>query len=100
MKQLPEIVWDAKALAQFEKLYEYVYLSSPQNAGKLKQEIIDKIESVPVQPKKYPRDKFRKGNQGDFRAFEIHHVRIAYQITANHIFIIRVRSTHQEPMEY
>src|SRR5947207_1259 len=100
METLREVVWDPKALAQLEKIQNYVEQTSSQNAKKLRREIIDKIERIPLHPEKYPLDRYRRRNKGGFRAFELHHIRVAYQITHNHIFIVRVRSTYQEPRQY
>ena len=100
MKDLKKIVWDERAVAQFEKICNYIVEQSPQNADNLKSEIIHTLEKIPANPEKHPADKYRNKNKGDYRAFELHHVRIAYQITAEHILILRIRSTHQEPKTY
>ena len=73
---------------------------SPQNAEKLKERLLEKIGHLPVQPEKHSADKYRLDNKGDFRAFELEHIRITYKITRLHIVIVRARTTYQEPLFY
>ena len=100
MENVREIVWDEKAFAQLENIFRYIRESSPQNADNLMHALHERIEQILLHPEKHPVDKYRLHNKGDFRAFEIHHIRVAYKITPTYILIIRVRSTHQEPLEY
>ena len=100
METIRKVVWHKNALIQLEEIYRYVRKHSLQNADNLKKEIHHAIDSIPQQPQKHPIDTYRLNNHGDYRAFELHHVRIAYKITDDYIFVIRVRSTHQEPKEY
>jgi plasmid stabilization system protein ParE len=50
--------------------------------------------------KEHAPDKYRLNNDGSFRAYEIHQYRIAYFIGEDHIRIVRMRHTSQEPQEY
>lgn len=94
------VVWDKLALIQLNKIYENILEDSFQNANKVLDEIEKKTDELPIQPEKYPVDKYKKGSKGKFRAFEIYHIRIAYYLGTKEIRIVRVRSTHQEPLEY
>ena len=51
-------------------------------------------------PEIYPPDKYRNNNDGSFRAYELHHYRIAYRITEKEIIITRMRHTSMEPKQY
>ena len=51
MKDLKKIVWDERAVAQFEKICNYIVEQSPQNADNLKTEIIHALEKIPANPK-------------------------------------------------
>jgi plasmid stabilization system protein ParE len=51
-------------------------------------------------PEKHPPDRFKKDNNGNFRAFEKHSCRVAYYIAETEIRILRVRHVKQEPKEY
>ena len=45
-------------------------------------------------------DKHRSNNNGNYRAYELHHFRIAYFIAEEHIRIVRIRHTSMEPKDY
>lgn len=94
------VKWPLPVQRQLEKVYQYILLSSYQNAEKVKSDILDSTRTLPEHPEIYPRDKYRKNNDGSFRAYEIHHYRITYRITNKDIIIVRVRHTSMEPKEY
>ncbi len=48
----------------------------------------------------HPPDKYKKGNPGNYRAFELHRYRISYLVKPSEIIIARVRHTSQEPKLY
>jgi plasmid stabilization system protein ParE len=49
---------------------------------------------------KYPSDKFRKDNDGTWRAFEKYHYRISYRVLEGEIRIVRMRHTSKSPLNY
>jgi plasmid stabilization system protein ParE len=73
---------------------------SYQNAEKVKADILTSTRKLAAHPEIYPPDKYRKNNNGSFRAYELHHYRIAYQITEKEIIIVRIRHTSMEPKSY
>jgi len=95
-----EIVWSPRAMQQLEKAYEYILKDSFQNAEKVRKDILASTRKIQTHPEIYPLDKYRKDNDGSFRAYELHRYRIAYQITADKIIITRVRHTKREPKQY
>lgn len=94
------VVWSKRAKTALKKAYEYIQQDSPQNAAKVVEEIIDLTLSLPNHPEKYQPDKYKKDNDGQWRAFEIHHYRISYHIMTNEIRIVRMRHTSQSPRHY
>lgn len=66
----PVIVWNTKASIYFQKAYEQIREESYANAEKVKNGIIKIIDQLPSNPEKYPPDKFKKDNPGNYRAFE------------------------------
>ena len=66
--------------------------------------VFDKIKSsaydVRDNPEKYPPDKYKINNKGNYRAYEIYRYRISYLITKKDIYIVRLRGTDQNPREY
>ncbi len=73
---------------------------SYQGAITVKEGILDAVEELSLQPNKYPTDRFKLNNKGNYRAFELYSYRIAYKITDENIQILRVRHVKREPMIY
>ncbi|MFN8284074.1 MAG: type II toxin-antitoxin system RelE/ParE family toxin [Chitinophagales bacterium] len=94
------IIWDKEALEALEKIYEYISEDSVQNANKVLDGIRKKTRELSIKPEKYPTDKYKSDNSGNFRAFELYRIRIAYYIGKKEIRIVRIRSTYQEPLDY
>jgi hypothetical protein len=55
---------------------------------------------LPDHPEKYPPDKFKKNNPGNYGAFEKYTYRVAYKHTPMEIRILPMRHVKQEPKEY
>ena len=95
-----KINWDKHALDQFNLAINYISDFSTQSAEKVRVEIIEIIAKLPLYPERYGPDKYKKNNNGHYRAFELHRLRIAYYVSSEEIRVLRVRSTYQEPLEY
>jgi plasmid stabilization system protein ParE len=94
------IDWDRQALRQFNKAILYIAEESVQNAENVRAEIIEKIEALVPNSEKYPPDKYKVENDGNYRAFELHRLRVAYFVGAEVVRILRVRHTSREPKDY
>lgn len=94
------IDWDRQALRQFNKAILYIAEESVQNAENVRTEIVEKIEALLPNPEKYPPDKYKVENDGNFRAFELHRLRVAYYVGGDVIRILRVRHASREPQSY
>ncbi len=94
------IDWDRRALLQFNKAILYIAEDSIQNAENVRVEIFEKIEALVANPEKYPSDKYKAENDGNYRAFELHRLRVAYFVGVEVIRILRVRHTSREPQGY
>ena len=95
-----KIVWDPVAKTSFRKHLNHIKKDSLQAAEKVRVDILKVIGGLLEHPEKFPPDKFKKDNAGDYRAFEKHSYRIAYLVTENQIRILRVRHVKQEPKKY
>jgi addiction module RelE/StbE family toxin len=93
-------VWTPKASAELKKAFEYIYQDSPTNAKKVISTIVDIADKIAQQPARFPIDKYKKTNDGSWRAFEKYRYRISYRITKDAIHIVRVRHTSQSPLFY
>jgi plasmid stabilization system protein ParE len=99
-KTKPTVVWDKAAYTSLQIACYYIKEDSLVNAERVWEEILKIAKGLPDQPQKYPPDKFKKANTGDYRAFEKYSYRVAYKITEQQIIILRVRHVNQEPKEY
>ena len=93
-------VWTPRAIAELRKAYDYISKDSPQNARKVVDELTQIANQLPAQPDMFPADKFKKNNDGSWRAFEKFHYRISYLITSKEIRIVRMRHTSRTPLQY
>jgi len=66
----------------------------------VRDDIIDATISLAKRPEKHPPDKFKKDNDGTWRAFEKHHYRISYRIMPGEIRIVRMRHTSKSPLNF
>jgi plasmid stabilization system protein ParE len=94
------IVWSINAKNEFKEIYRYILKDSYQNAIKVRRGIITAVLSLPEQPEKHRLDKYKKNNDGTWRAFEIYHYRISYRVKQNEIRIVRLRHTSRSPLAY
>jgi len=99
-KSLPVVHWNIRASQALKKAYDHIIKESYSNAELVKKGIIGIVDSIPEHPEKYPLDKYRKNNPGNYRAFEAYSYRVAYKHTEREIRILRLRHVKQEPKEY
>ena len=95
------IVWSNKAALFFLDAIDQMKESSPANAQKVSEVILQKIESAAVFPEQQRRDKYKKDNDaGLSRAFELYSFRISFYFNDEILRIVRVRHTRQKPLKY
>jgi len=94
------VVWSNSAKAELRRAYEYIALDSLQNAKIVRDTLIDLTIELHKYPEKHPADKFKKNNDGTWRAFEKYHYRVSYRILKDQIRIVRMRHTSKSPLSY
>jgi plasmid stabilization system protein ParE len=94
------VIWPLKAQLQLERIIKYITTKSYQNAEKVKIEILASTRKIEGNPEMYPLDKYKKNNDGSFRAYELHRYRIAYRVTKDEIIITRIWHTSMVPKLY
>ncbi|WP_153797748.1 type II toxin-antitoxin system RelE/ParE family toxin [Foetidibacter luteolus] len=94
------VTWSKKAQFELRKAYDYIFQDSPKNALKVTTEIVNTTLELPKHPEKFPPDKYKKSNDGSWRAFEQYHYRISYRIVKDQIRIVRMRHTSRSPLKY
>jgi plasmid stabilization system protein ParE len=95
-----EVVWDDLARTAFRELCDYIMQTSPQQADKVKQDVIEEVSRLVDYPFAHPPDKYRTDKDQCFRAFEKHNFRISYFISTDTIRILRFRHVRRRPEEY
>ncbi|HMR92374.1 MAG TPA: type II toxin-antitoxin system RelE/ParE family toxin [Chitinophagaceae bacterium] len=95
-----EIKWSKLALKKFDEAIKRIELDSPVSAEKIRRRILLAINGLLQHPEKFNPDKYKTGNDGSYRAFELYHYRISYRYKKETIRIIRVRHTRMNPLEY
>jgi len=92
--------WSKDASLHFYELLDYLHKESESAASIVGNTILDEIENLAVNPKIHPLDRFKKNNNGNYRACVIYSYRISYYVEENLIYILRIRHTSREPLEY
>jgi plasmid stabilization system protein ParE len=95
-----KVVLDNVALSQLKQACNYIKKDSPQNSRKVKNDIFSACMALSLHPEKFPPDKYRRENDGSYRSFEKHRLRVAYFISEQEITIVSIRHTSMEPLEY
>lgn len=94
------IVWNKRPSQYFAKALKRISQESYQNAELVETAVLTALEDLKSHPEKYPPDKFKRNNQGNYRAFETHSYRVAYRFTDKQIRVLRIRHVRQEPKAY
>ena len=95
-----KIVWRKKALTELNNIYKQIKKNSPQSAIKVRSEILATVGGLELHPEIYPLDRFKKDNDGTFRAFEKYSYRVTYRVLEAEISMLRVRHIKREPFNY
>lgn len=94
------VVWSKNAENQLKEIYQYIKSESVQNAEQVKSKIFQSTLPLSENPERYPVDKYKRNNDGSFRAYEIYSFRISYHIATSEIVILRIRNTKMKPRTY
>lgn len=95
-----KISWDKQAAIQLSKAIGYIRKDSPQNADKVKKDILYKIALLVANAERHPPDKYQINNAGNFRSFVIHRYRISYLVKEEGIIVVRIRHMSMKPLSY
>ncbi|MEI6508777.1 MAG: type II toxin-antitoxin system RelE/ParE family toxin [Bacteroidota bacterium] len=95
-----KLLWDKAALDELVEIIDYIYKESPQGARIVRDSIQSQVNSIKKKPLIFEVDHLKMNNDGSFRSNTVYSYRITYKISKNQIFILRVRHTSREPLEY
>ncbi|HET7118565.1 MAG TPA: type II toxin-antitoxin system RelE/ParE family toxin [Hanamia sp.] len=100
VKEKRKVTIDNEAKKSLRDAYDYIRKDSVQNANKIKEIILASIKELIKNPERHNPDKYRIGNDGSYRAYEIYKYRITYYISPTEIRVIRIRHTKMNPLKY
>ena len=95
-----KITWSKRAVRDFDAAIKYIRKDSEQNADKVKEVMLSKINSLTDDRAVHRKDLYKKNNNGKFLYFEILRYRIVYYAETDEVIIIRIRHTKMEPKKY
>lgn len=95
-----QVVWTTRSQQQMKQVYDHISRDSLQNAEKVTKAIVSAMEKAVKNPEYFNADKYKKNNDGSYRAFEKNRYRVSYRFTKNIIRVLRVRHTSMRPKHY
>ena len=99
-KKVKEIVWSKNAEKQFYKILDHLLEEAPHVIDKVGNAILDTVEDLSLQYHIHPPDRFKKNNDGSYKAALIFSYRISYQVGDKTINILRIHHTSREPLKF
>jgi plasmid stabilization system protein ParE len=92
-----KVIWTKTAVREFDAAIEYIREHSPQNADKVKEQILSKVNQLSDDNVVHRKDPYKVDNDGSFLYFELLKYRIMYHVQPGKVYIIRIRHTSREP---
>jgi plasmid stabilization system protein ParE len=99
-KKIIVIYWSEQAKKHYFEILDYLEKEAPHVLQTVGKALIDTIENLIIQHHSYPLDRFKKKNDGTFRAALVYNYRISYQVGTNSINILRIRHTSRSPLKH
>ena len=94
-----KIIWSKSALNQLKKIENYIQQDSFSASEKVIKKIIFTIEKLIEFPEIFEIDRFKRNNDGTFRAFVVYKIRISYRVYHDSIYILRIRHSYRKPIK-
>ncbi len=95
-----KVTWGKQAAREFNAAIKFIRKESEQNADKVKEIILSKINDLSDERVVHRKDPYKKNNDGKYLYFEILRYRIVYYAEPGEVIIIRIRHTKREPKNY
>lgn len=99
-KKIKNIVWSVNASIEFEKIMLFLSENAPEALDIVGNALLDTIENLAAGYNHNPLDRLKNNNDGTFRAVIIFSYRISYQVGLSEVYILRIRHTSREPLNY
>lgn len=99
-KKIKTIIWSDQAARHYHDIMEYLSEESPEALPIVGNALLDLIESLATAYDHHPPDRFKKRNNGTYKAAVVFSYRVSYLVTDKEVYILRVRHTSREPLGY
>jgi plasmid stabilization system protein ParE len=99
-KRKRSIEWSFSASLEFTEILEELGQESESAVFIVGNAILEEITTFSNFPEAHPLDRFKKKNDGKFRASTVYSYRISYYVEEQFIYILRIRHTSREPLEH
>ena len=95
-----KVIWSKNGSLQLQESLNDLKEKSPNSALKVKNEILKISRNLANNPEIFNLDRFKKENDGSFRAFEKYSYRVSFQVRKTQVIILGVRHTSRVPLEH
>jgi mRNA-degrading endonuclease RelE of RelBE toxin-antitoxin system len=95
-----KIVWNSSALKTMSQALRRISEESIQGAELVEKGIIRKLRQASFNPYRFPPDKLKNKNNGNFRYFTTHSYRLSYRIKETEIRVLIIRHVKRKPKNY
>lgn len=99
-KETFEIIWGKNAEKQLSGIFGYIVKDSFQQAEKVIDAIVTQVDAIAKNPEKFPPDKYKRHNDGSYRAFTKFRYRVSYRVSKKTILVLRIRHTSRKVKPY
>lgn len=99
-KKIKTIVWSKNAEKQYYEILNHLLEEAPQAIDKVGNALLDTIDDLALHFNHYPSDRFKRNNDGTYKAALVFSYRISYQIGGTTVNILRIRHTSKEPLDF
>ena len=99
-KKIKTVEWTDDAENQFDEIMEKLSEEAPEAVPIVGNALLDMIESLSAGYDHHPPDRFKKNNRNIYRAAVVFSYRISYLVDKAHVYILRIRHTSREPLNY
>jgi len=99
-KKIKTIVWSKNAAGQYYEILEFLEKKAPEALPIVGNALLNTIDDLTAQYNNHPSDRFKKNNDGTYKAAVVYSYRISYQVTDSTVNILRIRHTSREPLNY
>jgi plasmid stabilization system protein ParE len=99
-RKVRTIVWSRNVADKYYEILDFLEKKAPEALPIVGNALLDIIDSLTIRCNSHPADRYKKNNDGSYKAAIIYSYRISYQVKNTNINILRIRHTSREPLNY